>query len=558
VSSATDLKEKDGAGAGGGDREKSSRTNPVALGVPVSVTWAKPARTNEKRDLFSEETVTVLVFRDGAVIELSAAITIGQLLFLTHKKTMREVVCQVVQKRSFRPTSCYVELEFTEEAENFWGVTFPAKEEGAQAPAMADPVTAEETTEEDRGEPVAAPNSEDVAQLKDEVQTLRKQLQDLKDKQAAEEKHAAAENKPAEEQEAALKKQAEAEASAQLPGAAESNKNAEQPATGESASVRPRIAMKLPSLGATFEAPSAPSEAPKPDYAPSGGLATGRKKEAQELDEIAALLPKPALDFSKAKVVDPNDPFNIYKPARRPPGKLEKMAAAGLGALLIVVVGVAWYMNRLPFLQRTRKATPGASAKPPVNAGPTNAAPNPTSAPAAEKMAPGFTGPYYAPIAPGQPTSNSTGSPEAAPPVTTANTEVAAAKKTPAPKRASEGTYVAARVSNNRGKAVTSAESNPGAEVVSDAAVIPAKLLHAVPPVYPPDAMRNYITGDVRIEAQVDAKGHVGAMNIILGPAAFRQAAMDALRQYQYAPATQGGKAVASTVVVTVKFWFDP
>ena len=59
--------------------------------------------------------------------------------------------------------------------------------------------------------------------------------------------------------------------------------------------------MKLPSLGATFQAPLAPSEAPKPERTPSGGLATGRKKEAQELDEIAELLPKPALDFSKAR-----------------------------------------------------------------------------------------------------------------------------------------------------------------------------------------------------------------------------------------------------------------
>ena len=42
------------------------------------------------------------------------------------------------------------------------------------------------------------------------------------------------------------------------------------------------------------------------------------------------------------------------------------------------------------------------------------------------------------------------------------------------------------------------------------------------------------------------------------GAEALRQAAKDALKQYEYAPATQGGKAVASKLVVTVKFWFDP
>jgi hypothetical protein len=359
VSSATDLTEKDGAKTGGQDGANSTRPNPVALEVPVSVTWAKPARPNEKRDLFAEETVTVLVFRDGAVIQLSAAITIGQLVFLTHKKSKQEVVCQVVQKRSFRPTSCFVELEFTEEVENFWGVNFPSKEEGAQVPPIAEAVAAEDVTEEDRGEPVAAPKSEDVAQLKDEVLTLRKELQQLREKQAGEDKGAADEKKAGQEQEATAKRQGEAAAHA--PAQTESKKTEEQPATAEPAPGRRQIAMKLPSLSAAMETPTAPTEAPKVPPAMGGGLATGRNAE---LDEIDDLLPKPALDFSKAKVVDPNDPFNIYKPARRPPGKLERMAASGLAALLLVGLGVAWYMNRLPFLHRTPKANVTAKSAP--------------------------------------------------------------------------------------------------------------------------------------------------------------------------------------------------
>ena len=34
--------------------------------------------------------------------------------------------------------------------------------------------------------------------------------------------------------------------------------------------------------------------------------------------------------------------------------------------------------------------------------------------------------------------------------------------------------------------------------------------------------------------------------------------AMDALKQYEYSPARQGGRPVASKVTVTIKFWFDP
>src|SRR5437762_13913109 len=87
---------------------------PVALETAVIATGARPGDSNAKRELFTEETQTVLVFERGAVIRLSAAVADGQLLFLTNKKTGKEVVTQVVRKRSFRPTSCYVDLEFTE------------------------------------------------------------------------------------------------------------------------------------------------------------------------------------------------------------------------------------------------------------------------------------------------------------------------------------------------------------------------------------------------------------------------------------------------------------
>ncbi|PWT86303.1 MAG: hypothetical protein C5B58_01640, partial [Acidobacteria bacterium] len=136
MASATETNAKQGAGVDA-STPKTRRANPVALEVPVSVTGARPAKKNEKRELFSEETTTVLVFKDGGVIQLSAAIVVGQLLFLTDKRSKREVVCQVVHKRSHRPTSCYVELEFTEPVDDFWGVAFPASEDGAEVPAAA-------------------------------------------------------------------------------------------------------------------------------------------------------------------------------------------------------------------------------------------------------------------------------------------------------------------------------------------------------------------------------------------------------------------------------------
>jgi len=96
------------------------------------------------------------------------------------------------------------------------------------------------------------------------------------------------------------------------------------------------------------------------------------------------------------------------------------------------------------------------------------------------------------------------------------------------------------------------------ADAAVDAPVIPAKLVHAVTPVYPPEAMLNYITGDVKAELELDAAGKVGEVRVISGPMRLRDAAVEALKRYEYAPATRGGKPIPSKTAATVKFWFNP
>jgi TonB family protein len=565
------------------------RANPVALEVPVSVAGARPVSSNDKRELFTEETTTVLVFKDGAVIQLSAAVAVGQLLFLTEKRSKKEVVCQVVHKRSHRPTSCFVELEFTEPEENFWGVSFPAQEDGAQIPPVAEAVEAEETTEDDRSEPVAAPKSEDVAQLKDEVAALKEQLQELRGKQSSEDKDAVARRLGAAEAAA----RSAAEIQARQKAEEEARKKAERakveggsaPATeietkqrAEGSVAPATIGMKLPIMGAGEPAPAAP--------------APGMPQEAvsppkEEIDPLEDLLPKPALDFSRApKNVDPNDPFNIYRPERRGAGKREFLVGGAVLAVVIVAGVGAWYKNMLPFLHRAPKTSVAADAEAASNPAGTNggdAAPSgganaqaagnvagasvSSSAPSATSVTPETARPAAANVKPNSTSSAPPVSAPAQPPPIESPAEraalaekgrmrVVAPAKTGAKKPATE------KSGKNHGKAQTSEESAPvpiAPEIsVSNQTIAPAKLLKAVQPIYPPDAMRNYITGDVRIEAEVDKQGRIGAMKILLGPKQFRQVAMDALRQYEYAPATQGGKPMASKVTVTIKFWFDP
>src|ERR1700732_2587607 len=123
----------------------TTRPQPVALEVAVTVNGARAVDGSDKREPFSESTKTVLVFGSGAVIRLASGVVPGQLLFLTNDKTKKEVVCQVVKSKSHGNVSGYVELQFTEPVQGFWGLGFPAERaagssENTRAPAPPSPL----------------------------------------------------------------------------------------------------------------------------------------------------------------------------------------------------------------------------------------------------------------------------------------------------------------------------------------------------------------------------------------------------------------------------------
>jgi TonB family protein len=81
-----------------------------------------------------------------------------------------------------------------------------------------------------------------------------------------------------------------------------------------------------------------------------------------------------------------------------------------------------------------------------------------------------------------------------------------------------------------------------------------AKLISSVPPVYPILAKNQHVSGDVRIDALIDATGRVTTMKVVSGPTLLHQAAMDALRQWKYQPASLNGSAVQVHLTVTLQF----
>jgi protein TonB len=81
-----------------------------------------------------------------------------------------------------------------------------------------------------------------------------------------------------------------------------------------------------------------------------------------------------------------------------------------------------------------------------------------------------------------------------------------------------------------------------------------AKLISSVAPVYPILAKNQHVSGNVVIDALIDETGHVTTAKVISGPALLHQAALAAVRQWKYQPASLDGKPVSMHLSVTLQF----
>jgi TonB family protein len=71
---------------------------------------------------------------------------------------------------------------------------------------------------------------------------------------------------------------------------------------------------------------------------------------------------------------------------------------------------------------------------------------------------------------------------------------------------------------------------------------------------YPPDAKKARIQGAVQLQIDVDATGHVTAVQALSGPIPLRQAAIDAYQQATYRPILVGGKPAPAIITTSVNF----
>jgi hypothetical protein len=472
-------------------------SSPAALevGVEVSGTHAKSGAGT--RELFSENTLTTLVFEDGVVVRLTAAVEDGQLLFLKHLATQKEIVTRVLRQRSLGAASPYVELEFTEAAPDFWGTDLDVARcealtsSATEAVVEAREFLASEKPQHESQAAVAMPDDEEVALLREEIAALRSQMGELLEAGTAARPVAAA----------APPAVAAADMGSVIttllgapPSEATAREAKENLGDGEAA-VTEKSFEALPGNRVTMPwrlVAAIVALAFLSGIASQKGLLTEWFGKGRQTVAAAG-----AVDASRG---------NSHAPAR-PTTATAKTAGAASGATSGAATGAAG---------ATKTAESDAAVS--ETASTTNGRDSGTSTASLREVA-------ARELAALMPKRNAASSAKADHPV--ASSPAADSNSAPAP------------------------------DVAQDVYEAPS-LVKAVNAVPPPDAVRGFVTGDVKFDALIDAKGKVASAEVISGPTALRSAALDALKGYQYKPATKNGQAISAHVTVAVKFWYEP
>jgi TonB family protein len=78
--------------------------------------------------------------------------------------------------------------------------------------------------------------------------------------------------------------------------------------------------------------------------------------------------------------------------------------------------------------------------------------------------------------------------------------------------------------------------------------------VHDVPPVYPPEAQASRAQGLVIMEALLDCDGRIADVRVLRGQPLLNEAALEAVRQWEYTPTLLNGVPVPVIMTVTVTF----
>jgi protein TonB len=484
--------------------------------IPVTVhasRYSSASKGAGKLPPVHEDTRTVIIFPQGAVVRLSATVTLGELVVLTNTRTGADVICRVTSVKTQPGIQNYVHLEFTQRALDFWEATSSA-EPGASTRKPA-AVTAPSPAPPVRKPVILGSKTADSP---------------IQQAQPAASPAATVDVKPVP---AALPKITPL-ADAPTPGSPEIS--AKAPATPPQASEvtpAPTVLHKQPAV----VPPASPRFQP---------FETGVPQKATKSRSIILFAMAAAVLVAMGSVAGPKL-WQRYRGVI--PGVQNPPAAANLAPFAVTSDAVA-SDTKAPIVKTSGDANPvepsaRASAKNP-----------PAETPTVQSE----------PIQPPVEVPKTEVKPQriVRPPLNLGKISAPKIKRPP-------------QLNSSEPPPILSADANASPNIIGQslssatpqASVLPApalpalrkggelqqpKLLSSAAAVYPPLARAQGAQGDVTIDALIDVNGKVSATNVLTGNPLLLKAAVDALRLWKYEPAKLNGEPIPIHIKVTISF----
>jgi TonB family protein len=589
-----------------------SRSDAVSLEIPIKVHGSRvtgSAGGTQQTEPFGEETTTMIVFPQGAVVRMAAGVNAGQMLVLTNLKSRQDAICRVLKVRSFPNMQSYVEVEFTHAQVGYWGVYFPS--EGAavsrehSAPASRTD-TKPKSAPQDLRQPVPGHNAATVKPA--ETAVYSKDVKPVRPTAPA----APPAIQPAspfvslgaqEQIQPAAAATSDAKATSSLWNERQSYAT-EQPreetalSLSETQSAKPELdaqSLVLQDLTRDVETLAASLAHSKAKEGRLGAEATDNLRHVLGTLENAlaqASDGEPVPAEAGAYGVRLEAQIGRSSSVSLEPRQNSMLIAACAAVLFATVAGGVWYFRSPSGPPKAEVASQTAPAAEPTAS---SAAPRPASTELAvgsgSTTAPATDLDGTSHATPASKTSAMTGSHAAAaktedaapvqsneavdasPPASTATQSLFAPRNLKAHPLTSQrsmdsknqapvldGTPGSAPQPGELpgiGSAAVTVPPPPGAApdpLRIGGAVKEPKLISSTMPVYPPVARQTHIQGDVVIDTQIDKDGKVVHMKALSGPMTLRQAALDALARWRYEPSQLDGQPVEVEMIVTIKF----
>ena len=502
------------AGLGKNELQKSQSGNAAGTEIPVTVhasRYSAASKGSGKLPPVHEETRTVIVLPQGAVVRLSATVTVGELVVLTNKRTGADVICRVTSVEAQPGIQNYVHLEFTQRAVDFWEESSPAERGNSIGkPAV---VATLPTAVPSAPTPIALGHRTPSSPVQESQPVPKISVSGVEIKSAP----------------APLPKITPL---ADVPAG-----DSEDPVEALAAELQ-GSEITLPSASAKKQSPDFPRQAPR--FQPFEPVIPQNKKTSKTIILFAiATVVLLAIGVVGGSVLLRQDRGTIVAPAVLNPPRPAPAPPSAPSESEAPIVETSGKTNSLEppastavknSLPETPPAQP-AAVRPAAEAAKAVVQPQPVSRPNIG------VGRISAPKLKAAPQINSTEPPPVLP---------LDANALGTTGESSSNTAVRA----NPLPLAEPARPGPG----KGGELQQPKLLSSVAAVYPPIALAQHVQGDVTIDALIDATGKVSATSVISGNPLLQKAAIESLRLWKYQPALLNGEPIPIHIKVTITF----